>query len=177
VRKAPRGAAAPGAAICFAPMSGTITWFGIGLFLHVLAVVVAIGPTFAYGIFIGVAESNSPRSVPAVLRAIQKHDRMVLTPGLGVVLLAGIYMLIDGHISAGDSWVTIGFIAIIALFGMVHGYFRPNTDRALELAERDLATGDALSAEYAEISKKLENGGKVAGAIVAITIFFMVVQP
>jgi hypothetical protein len=60
---------------------------------------------------------------------------------------------------------------------MVHGFFRPNTARALELAERDLAAGDTLSAEYAEVSKKLENGGKLAGAIVAVTIFFMVVQP
>lgn len=158
-------------------MSATITGFSIGLFIHLLAVVVAIGPTFAYGIFIAVAESSSPRSVPTVLRAIQRHDRMILSPGLVVLLLAGIYMLIDGHISAGESWVTIGFIAIIALFGMMHGYFRPNTAKALELAERDLAAGETLSAEYAKISKKLENGGKLAGAIVAIAIFFMVAQP
>ncbi len=158
-------------------MSATITWFGVGLFIHVLAVVVAIGPTFAYGVFIGVAESSSPRGVPAVLRAIQKHDRLILSPGLLIILLAGIYLLIDGHINAGESWVAVGFIAIIALFGMVHGYFRPNTDRALELAERDLAAGETLSSEYAAISKKLENGGKLAGAIVAVTIFFMVVRP
>ncbi len=158
-------------------MSATITGYSVGLFFHVLAVVVAIGPTFSYGVFIAVAEANSPRGVPTVLRGIQKHDRVILTPGLIVILLAGIYMLIDGHISAGESWVTIGFIAIIALFGMVHGYFRPKTAKALELAERDLAVGDTLSAEYAEVSKKLENGGKIAGAIVAVTIFFMVVQP
>jgi uncharacterized membrane protein len=161
----------------FCAMLATITGFGIGLFIHVLAVVVAIGPTFAYGVFIAAAESNSPRGVPAVLRGIQLHDRIVLTPGLIVILLAGIYLLIDGHISAGESWVTVGFLAIIALFGMVHGFFRPNAARALELAERDLAAGDTLSAEYAEVSKKLENGGKLAGAIVAVTIFFMVVQP
>ena len=158
-------------------MSATITWFGIGLFFHVLAVVVAIGPTFAYGFFIAAAESNAPRSVPAVLRAIQQHERMILTPGLGIVFVAGIYMLIDGHISAGESWVTIGFIAIIALFGMVHGFFRPKTAEALELAERDLAAGDSLSAEYAEISKRLDSVGKIAGAIAVITVFFMVVKP
>ncbi|MFI5028458.1 MAG: DUF2269 family protein [Solirubrobacterales bacterium] len=158
-------------------MSATITGFSIGLFFHVFAVVVALGPTFAYGIFIAVAESSSPGSVPAVLRAIQRQDRMILTPGLVVILLAGIYMLIDRHISAGESWVTIGFIAIIALFGMAHGFFRPNTAKALELAERDLAAGDTLSTEYAEVSKKLENGGKLAGVIVAITIFFMIAQP
>jgi hypothetical protein len=161
----------------FPPMLATITGFSIGLFIHVLAVVLTFGPTFGYGIFIGVAEQNAPRGVPAVLRGIQQTDRFLVRPGLIVVLLAGIYLLIDGHISAGESWVTIGFVAIIALFAMVHGFFPPNVEKALELSERDLGSGGTLSAEYSAVSKKLENGGKIAGAIVAIAIFFMVVQP
>lgn len=161
----------------FPPMLATITGFGIGLFAHVLAVVLAFGPTFAFGIFVGVAERTAPRSVPAVLRGIQAHDRFLLTPGLVVILLAGIYMLIDADISASESWVTVGFVAIVVLFGMAHAFFRPNTQKALELSERDLVAGDTLGAEYAAIAKKLENGGKLAGAIVAITIFFMTVQP
>jgi uncharacterized membrane protein len=158
-------------------MEATITGFGIGLFIHVLAVVLTFGPTFAYGIFIGVAERTAPASVPTVLRGIQTTDRYLVRPGLIVVLLAGIYLLIDGHISAGESWVSVGFVAIVILFGMVHGFFKPNVERALELAERDLAASDTLGDEYAAVSKKLENGGKIAGLIVAITIFFMVVQP
>lgn len=158
-------------------MAATITGYGVGLFIHVLAVVLTFGPTFAYGIFIGVAERSAPGSVPAVLRGIQATDRYLVRPGLIVVLLAGIYLLIDGHISASESWVGVGFVAIVVLFGMVHGFFKPNTERALELAERDLAAGDTLGAEYAAASKKLENGGKIAGLVIAITIFFMVVKP
>lgn len=158
-------------------MLATITGFSIVLFIHVLAVVLAFGPTFGYGIFIGVAEGNAPRSVPAVLRGIQQTDRFLVQPGLIVVLLAGIYMLIDADISAGESWVSVGLLAIVILFGMAHGFFRPNLEKALELAERDLGSGDTLGAEYSAVSKKLETGGKIAGAIVAIAIFFMVVQP
>jgi Predicted integral membrane protein (DUF2269) len=161
----------------FPPMLATVTGFGIGLFVHVLAVVLTFGPTFGYGIFIGVAEKSAPRSIPAVLRGVQQVDRFLVRPGLVVVLLAGVYLLIDGHIGAGESWVTIGFLAIIVLFGMAHGFFRPNVERALELSERDLAAGDTLSAEYGAVSKKLETGGKIAGLIVVIAIFFMVVQP
>ena len=112
-----------------------------------------------------------------MLRGIQQTDRFLVRPGLIVVLLAGIYMLIDGHISASQSWVSVGFVAIVVLFGMVHGFFKPNVERALELSERDLATGDTLGAEYAAVSGRLATGGKIAGAIIAITIFFMVVQP
>jgi uncharacterized membrane protein len=158
-------------------MLATITAFSIALFIHVLAVVLTFGPTFGYGFFVAVAEGSSPRSVPTVLRGIQRIDRFLVSPGLIVILLGGIYMLIDGDISAGESWVTVGLVAIVVLFGMAHGYFRPNTVRALELAERDLAAGDTLGAEYSEVAKKLETGGKLAGLIVAIAIFFMVVQP
>lgn len=158
-------------------MTATITGFSIGLFIHVLAVVLAFGPTYGYAFFIADAEQNSPRSVPTVLRGILTIDRYLVSPGLIVILLAGIYMLIDAEISAGESFVTVGFIAIIALFGMAHGFFRPQTKQALELAERDLAKGDALSPEYQAISKKLETGGKIAGLIVIVAIFFMVVQP
>lgn len=158
-------------------MTATITGFSIGLFIHVLAVVLTFGPTYGYAFFVSAAEENSPRSVPTVLRGILTIDRYLVTPGLVVILLAGIYMLIDAEISASHAFVTVGFIAIIVLFGMAHGFFRPQTRQALELAERDLAKGDVLSPEYEAISRKLETGGKIAGLIVIIAIFFMVVQP
>jgi uncharacterized membrane protein len=158
-------------------MLATVTGFTIALFIHVLAVVLAFGPTYGFAFFVGSAEQSEPRSVPAVLRGILQIDRVLVTPGLIVILLAGIYMLIDAEISAGESWVSIGFLAIIVLFGMAHGFFRPNTRKALELAERDLGSGDTLSSEYETVSKKLETGGRIVGALVAITIFFMVVQP
>jgi len=158
-------------------MLATITGYSIGLFVHVLAVVLAFGPTYGFAFFIAAAEERSPQSIPTVLRGIQKIDRYLVSPGLIVILLAGIYMLSDASISAGESWVSIGFVAIVILFGMAHGFFRPNTAKALKLAEHDLGSGGELGAEYEAVAKKLETGGKVAGAIVAITIFFMVVKP
>lgn len=158
-------------------MVATITAYGVGLFIHVLAVVLAFGPTFGYGFFVATAERDDPRSVPTVLRAIQRVDRFLVQPGLLVVLIAGIYLLAKADISAGESWVGVGFLAIIVLFGLSHGLFRPQTARALEIAERDLGAGDTLSDEYLAISKKLETAGKIAGGIVAIAIFFMVVKP
>ncbi len=147
------------------------------LFLHILAVVLAFGPTFGYGFFVAAAQSAAPRSVPTVLRSIQKIDRYLVEPGLIVVLLAGIYLLADGPWEASDAFISIGFLAVIALFGLSHGFFRPQTAKALELAERDLGSGDTLSAEYEAVSKRLENGGKLAGLIVVVAIFFMAYKP
>ena len=151
--------------------------YKIALFLHVLAVVLAFGPTFGYGIFVAAAEGSAPRSVPTVLRGIQMVDRYLIQPGLIVLLLAGIYLLADGPWKAGDAFVSVGFLAIIVLFGLSHGFFRPQTAKALELAERDLGSGDTLSAEYDAVSKRLANVGKLAGLIVVVTIFFMAYKP
>jgi uncharacterized membrane protein len=151
--------------------------YKMALFLHILAVVLAFGPTFGYGFFVAAAEGSSPRSVPTVLRAVQTVDRYLVQPGLIVVLLAGIYLLADGPWEAGDAFISVGFLAIIVLLGLSHGFFRPQTARALELAERDLRAGDTLSDEYGAISKRLENVGKLAGLIVAVTIFFMAYKP
>jgi uncharacterized membrane protein len=151
--------------------------YKIALFLHILAVVLAFGPTFGYGFFVAAAEGGSPRSVPTVLRGVQTVDRYLVQPGLVVLLLAGIYLLADGPWEAGDAFISVGFLAIIVLFALSHGFFRPQTAKALGLAERDLEAGDTLSEEYGVVSKKLESVGKLAGLIVVVTIFFMAYKP
>lgn len=158
-------------------MLATITGYGVGLFLHVLAVVVAFGPTLAYPIFSAVAQKTEPRSLPGVIRGIIQTDRVLVNPGMIVLLLAGIYLLSKGDISAGESWVTVGFVAIITLFAMSHAFFMPKSRQALVLAERDLKAGDELSPEFEALSKQIETGGKIATLIVVVTIFFMVVKP
>ena len=158
-------------------MLASVTAYNVGLFIHVLAVVLAFGPTFGYGFFMAFADSKAPASVPAVLRAARISDRFLVTPAMIVLLLAGIYLLSKGDISASESWVTVGFIAIIALFGMVHGFFGPRYRKGIELAERDLAAGGELSPEYRAVSLQIARGGQLAGLIIAVTIFFMVVKP
>lgn len=152
--------------------------YKIALFLHTLAVVLAFGPTFGYGILFSVLPSY-PQATPALLAGIQRIDRYLVTPGMVVVLLAGIYLIVasDDAWDGSEAFITIGFVAIIALFGLQHGFFRPQTAQAKELAERDLKTGDTLSAEFEELSRRLGTVGPIAGAIVVVTIFFMSYKP
>jgi hypothetical protein len=108
---------------------------------------------------------------------MQKIDHYLITPGLIVILLAGIYLMSEGNWDASEAFIAVGFVAIIALFGLQHGFFRPQEAKALELAERDLKTGDTLSAEFEEVSRRLGTVGPIAGLIVVVTIFFMTVKP
>lgn len=154
----------------------TITAYSIGLFIHILAVVLAFGPTFGYGILFSVLPKY-PQATPAMLEGIEKVNRYLVDIGSLVVLVAGIYLMSKGNWDGGEGFIVVGFIAIIALLGLQHGFFRPQTRKARELAERDLQSGDTLSAEFQEIARRLGTVGPVAGLIVVVTIFFMTVKP
>lgn len=150
--------------------------YKIGVFLHILAVVVAFGPTFGYGLFFSVAP-QFPRAAPAILNGLQRTDRYLVNPGMIVVLLAGIYLLVDGPWETSDAFIGVGFLAIFALLGLQHGFFQPQTRRALELAERDLKAGDTLSEEFNAVGQRLGKVGGLAGLIVVVAIFFMTYKP
>jgi uncharacterized membrane protein len=150
--------------------------YKLALFLHILAVVLAFGPTFGYAFFFSVAP-QFPRATPAIIAGVQRVDRYLVDPGMIVLLLAGIYLLADGPWENGDAFIGVGFLAIIVLFGLQHGFFRPQTRKARELAERDLKSGDTLGDEFNAVSDRLSKVGSLAGLIVVVTIFFMTYKP
>lgn len=150
--------------------------YKFALFLHILAVVLAFGPTFGYALFFSVAPQY-PRAVPGILTGIEKCDRYLVNPGMAVILVAGLYLLSDGGWATSDAFIGIGFLAIFVLFGMQHAFFQPQTRKAKELAERDLKGGDTLSAEFEAVSDRVGKVGGLAGLIVVVTIFFMSYKP
>ncbi len=159
------------------PIVTAVTGYELGKFVHILAVIIAAGSPFAYPLFTGIAESTNPRAVPTVLRAARRSDFVIVTPALVVLLLAGLYLVGDASISLGESWVSVGLLAIILLFAVVHGLIEPAVKEAIGVAERDLAQGDQLSDEYRALSRRINNAGIVAGVIVIVAVFFMVVKP
>jgi hypothetical protein len=150
--------------------------YKLALFLHILAVVLAFGPTFGYGIFFSVTQQH-PRATPAILSGIQKADRYLVNPGMVVLLIAGLYLLSDGPWEASDAFVSVGFVAIIVLFGLQHAFFTPRVREAKALADRDLAAGDTLSDEFLALGDRIGKVGTLAGLIVVLTIFFMAYKP
>ncbi len=150
--------------------------YKIALFLHVLAVVLAFGPTFAYALFTSVTRLY-PRSTPPLIEAIQRSDRYLVTPGMVIVLLAGVYLLVDGDWDASEAFISVGFVAIFALLALQLTFFAPQVAKLKKLAERDLKTGDELSDEYLATSGRVGMVGSFAGVIVIVTIFFMTYKP
>jgi hypothetical protein len=157
-------------------MLGTITGYSVGVFIHIVAVVLAFGPTFGYALFFSVAP-QFPRATPALLAGVQKTDRYLVNPGMIILLLAGLYLLTDGPWEASDTFISVGFLAILLLFGLQHGFFQPQVRKAKALAERDLQSSDSLSDEFMALSQRIGQVGTLAGIIVVVAIFFMTVKP
>ena len=152
--------------------------YKIALFLHVVAVVLAFGPTFGYALFFSVAPTY-PRATPAILAGVQKCDKYLVNPGMIVLLVAGIFMVAasDDAWDNSDVFVSVGYFAIISLFALQHAFFQPQTRKAKELAERDLKAGDTLSDEFEALGQKIGKVGSLAGIVIIITIFFMTYKP
>jgi Predicted integral membrane protein (DUF2269) len=150
--------------------------YKIALFLHVLAVVLAFGPTFGYALFFSVLPQY-PRSAPAILAGVQKCDKYLVGPGMLVVLLAAFYLQIDGDWDTNEAFISVGFLAWALLLALQQAFFTPQVRKAKELAERDLKAGDTLSDEFEALGQKIGKVGSLAGIIVVVTIFFMTYKP
>jgi Predicted integral membrane protein (DUF2269) len=156
--------------------------YKVALFFHIIAVVVAFGPTFGYGVFFSVLPKY-PRAAPALIEGMRRVDRYLVNPGMIILLIAGIVLLADSSVGGTNIWngsnffIVWGFIAIIALFGVQHGFFAPRMAKLQELADRDLQSGDSFSAEFETESKLIAQVGGATGLLIVLTVFFMVYKP
>jgi hypothetical protein len=161
-------------------IAGEILFYDIVLFLHVAAVVVAFGATFAYPFFQAVVERLSPASVPAMWRATHTCSHYIVIPGSLLVLAAGIYMTIDRW-DFGYLFVTVGLAVVVSLILLAIAFFDRHEQRLIELSERDVAAAGAgevkLSDEYWQVSKRLAGVGALASLMILVALFFMTVKP
>jgi len=148
------------------------------LCLHIMAVVVAFGVTFAYPIMFAVGAKRDPRSLPVLHRIEYTIERVLINPGLLVVLLAGAYLASKGH-DWSEFFVQWGLGAVVVIGAVVGAVMIPTAKKAEQLAERDLAGGDGgeMSAEYQAAVKRLTTFGSLLSVLVLVTILFMAVKP
>jgi hypothetical protein len=159
-----------------------VTFYNVVVWLHVSAVVLAFGPTFAFGIYLALAQRKYPRAIPAVIEAQTTISRSMVTIGGVLILITGVYLSAQDAWQFSDFFVAWGLIAIIVLIGLVHGFFIPNDTRALRAAKRDIEdagpTGEVeFGREFTEHSGRSARMGPIAGLIVILTIYVMAAKP
>jgi hypothetical protein len=153
-----------------------LAFFEVVLAVHIMAVIIAFGVTFAYPIMFAVGARADPRSLPVLHRIEYTIERRLTNPGLLIVLIAGIYLASKLHVWSA-FYVQWGIAAVVVLGGAVGGVMIPTAKRAEAVAERDLAAsgeGDAgLSEEYSALTRRLTTVGSLLSLLVLVTVFFM----
>jgi len=157
-----------------------VSFYDIVLAVHIMAVVVAFGATFAYPIIFAVGARTDPRSLPILHKISYTVERLLVNPGLLLVLIAGVYLASKGH-HWSEFFVQWGLAVVVVIGAVVGVVLIPASKRAQELAERDIAaSGEGaieMSAEYQAVVRRLSSVGTLLSVLVLVTILFMAIKP
>jgi uncharacterized membrane protein len=154
-----------------------ITAYSVSVFLHITAVVVGFGATFAEALMFPVAQKLDPRHLPYVHKLQMTINRTLATPALLIVIVTGIYQVSEGNWSFGDFWISATFLIVIVIGGLLGAYFVPSDRRLGAQVERDLAETGEPSGEYLEAARKQGMVGALTGFLLVLAIFLMVTKP
>jgi uncharacterized membrane protein len=158
-----------------------VTSYDFSVFLHVTAVVVGLGSTFAESITFPVAMALDKRYLPYVHRLQRSINQWFASPALLVILATGFYQVSKGDWDIGDFWLSSSLTIVIVLSALLGGYFIPEDRKLQAMAERDIAASGAgeiaLSDEYQSRSRREGIAGAITGLLVVAAIYLMVTKP
>jgi hypothetical protein len=156
-----------------------VTFYTFALAVHIAAIVIAFGVTFAYPVMYLVGARLEPRSMPGFHRIQDAVGKRVISPFLGLALLAGIYLASKLEVWS-DFYVQWGLVVIVLLGALGGAFFSRQERRLAELAERDVtAAGDgqvAFGEEYRALRRRVLSVGLAADVLILLTIYFMTAQ-
>lgn len=160
-------------------MAPAVTFYTFVLAVHIASIVIAFGVTFAYPVMYAVGVRAEPRSMPGLHRIQDAVGKRVISPFMGLALLAGIYLASKLH-TWSDFYVQWG-IAVIVIVGALGGaFFAPRERRLAELAEHDVAAAGegqvTFGEEYKALRQQLFMVNLGVSVAILLTIFFMVAQ-
>ena len=158
-------------------MLAAVTAYNVSVFIHVTAVVVGFGATFAESVMFPVAMKLDKRHLPYVHQLQLTINRYFAGPALLVIIITGFYQVSKGDWSLGDFWIS-GTLVIALILGALNGaYFIPSDRRLGALAARELEAGGDLSEEYQRRARAQGMMGALTGLLIVAAIFLMVVKP
>lgn len=143
-----------------------VAFYDIVLTIHILAVVVAFGPTFAYPLLMAVAQRSAPAERAALHAAQARITRTYVNFGLLVVILAGAYMATDRDLWS-EPWVSGPLLIAVVLGGMASAVLGPREARLAELS------GGSDRAAYEKVLGQVRLFGTIASLLVVVAIFLM----
>jgi hypothetical protein len=156
-------------------MTFAVTFYDVSVWLHVSAVVVGFGATFAESITFPIAMKMDVRHLPFVHKLGIAINQQMASPALALIIITGIYQTADRW-EFSQFWISATFLIALILGGLNGAYFIPRERRLLAQIERELAESGEPSADYQRKARQLGMVGALAGLLVLLAIFFMVTK-
>ncbi|MEA2351729.1 MAG: hypothetical protein QOG41_1473 [Thermoleophilaceae bacterium] len=152
------------------------TTYDYSLALHITAVVVGFGATFAESVTFPIAMKLDRVHLPYVHRLQRVINTYFAVPALVIVVATGFYQVSERDWDLGKPWLSIslGLVALIAVLNIA--YFIPEDRRLEAMITRDLAAGEP-SEEYMKRSRNTGIAGALTGVMLIAIIFLMVTKP
>ena len=158
-----------------------VTSYEFSLFLHITAVMVGFGATFAESVMFPVAMKLSPRHLPYVHRLQLTLNQFFAVPALIVVIATGFYQISEGNWEFGDLWLSATFAIVIVIAVLNIAYFIPADRKLGPMIQREI---DAAGAGDFEPSQEYQRGamregiaGAITGLLLVVAVFLMVDKP
>jgi hypothetical protein len=156
-------------------MTFAVTFYDVSVWLHVSAVVVGFGATFAESVTFPVAMKMDVRHLPFVHRLGIVINQRLATPALALIIITGIYQTADRW-EFSQFWISATFLIALILGGINGAYLIPGERRLLSQIETELAETGEPSADYLRKARQMGMVGALAGLLVLLAIFFMVTK-
>ena len=151
-----------------------MTTYEILLFLHILMAVVWVGGGATMQMLASrvIRTGDEARKI-ALLRDIEWVGQRVYTPAAGVLLLLGIFLVIDGNWSFGDPWISGGILIWLVSFATGAGFLGPEMGRIGKLVTAEGSGSQAVSARV----DRLLLVSRIDLLLLVVAVFLMSVKP
>jgi Predicted integral membrane protein (DUF2269) len=150
--------------------------YSLSVFLHVSAVMVGFGATFAEAIMFPVAMKAGVRHLPYVHKLQLAINQRLATPAMVIIILTGLYQTSERW-DWDVLWINATFAIVIVIGGLLGGYFIPTDRRLAAQAEHELAETGEVSEDYLRQARREGMVGALTGVLLIAAVFLMVTKP
>ena len=149
------------------------------LFLHVLAAIIAFGPTFAFPI-IGAMSGHEPQHANFAVRATHRVGDLLVEPFAISMLVTGALMIWSADIPLFDRearWLVLAIALYLVALSLALFVSRPNVKRVIPLSGGDAPPAGPPPPEMLSAISTVQRVGMILLVLLVVIVFLMVVKP
>jgi MFS family permease len=160
-----------------------VTTYDLSVFVHITAVMIGFGSTFAESIMFPVAMKVGVRHLPYVHRLQLALNQYFAGPALAIVLATGIYQTSERW-EFDQFWIQAAMVIVVAIGALLGAYFIPTDRRLGPMVEREIEAAGDRELALSDLSDEYQRKGRIEGMVGAFTglllviaVYLMVVKP